>query len=362
MTQIPDVYAEVSGTIETALTLPRRAYLDDAVFDGEKAAIFRREWIVVARVEQLDHTGSFLTVDVADVPLVITRDGEGQFHALSRICRHRAMPVAAGCGTVKAFTCPYHLWRYGLDGRLLSAPAMEKSDVFDVSQLGLQRFRAEVWEGWIFVNLDENAPPLEGHFESLKSYLAADGLAGMKIVHSQSFASPWNWKVFVENFVESYHHAGPHSESLQHSNPAFGTYALDLPEGAPFMVLENPPSEGSDPFSVYAGFPTFLFAVQRGEMTTAVWFQMDLIDHSTFNVTIHILMPEPAASDPELVTFMAAVLRQIHLEDMTVCDGVQAGLASPMMVPGPLSHLERGVWQFHRYLQRKMREGANKKI
>lgn len=351
-----DVYADVSDRIETALSLPRRAYLDDAVFEDEKALVFRRDWIVVARVEQLASAGNFLSVDVADVPLVITRDGEGQFHALSRICRHRAMPVVAGCGTAKAFTCPYHLWRYGLDGRLLSAPAMEKSDCFDVSQLGLQQFRAEVWQGWIFVNLDNDAKPLAEHFAGLTPFVAADDLAGMVIVHSQTFASPWNWKVFVENFAESYHHAGPHAESLQQSNPAFGTYARELPDDAPFMVLENPPAEGSDPFSVYAGFPTFLFAVQRGEVTTAVWFRMDVIDAKNFNVTIHAMMPPSIASDADLVTFMGDILRQIHLEDISVCDGVQAGINSPVMVPGPLSHLERGVWQFHRYLQRKMRE------
>ncbi|MDO8288502.1 MAG: aromatic ring-hydroxylating dioxygenase subunit alpha [Parvibaculum sp.] len=355
MTRGSDVYEDVSGRIETALALPRLAYLDETVFEDEKASVFRREWIVVARVEQLASTGSFLSVDVADVPLVITRDGDGTFHALSRICRHRAMPVVAGCGTTKAFTCPYHLWRYGLDGRLLSAPAMEKSEGFDVSKLGLQRYRAEVWQGWIFVNLDKDAPPLVQHFEKLTPFIAADGLADMKIVHSQTFPSPWNWKVFVENFAESYHHAGPHAESLQHSNPAFGTYALELPDDAPFMVLENPPAEGSDPFSVYVGFPTFLLAVQRGDVTTAVWFQMNIIDRMNFNVTIHAMMPEAIASDASLVSFMADVLRQIHLEDIGVCDGVQAGLNSPVMVPGPLSHLERGVWQFHRYLQRKMR-------
>jgi len=352
--QAASVYAGVSDRMEAAMSLAPAAYLDKSVFEAEVEKVFRRQWMPVARVEQLGKPGDFLSVDLAGVPLVISRDEAGAIHALSRVCRHRAMPVAEGQGNVKAFTCPYHLWRYGLDGRLLSAPAMERSDTFDPAKCALPSFPVDVWEGWVFVNLDSDATPLATFMEGLTAKVAKDGLADMRIVSSLKFPSPWNWKVLIENFIESYHHIGPHSESLQQSNPAFGTYVPELPEDTNFTVLENPPVEGADPFSVYVGFPSFLLVVLRGETISAVWYQLDIRDEGYFDLTIHVLMKEPEASDRELTEGTAEILRHIHMEDIPVCEGVQAGLSSPVTVPGPLSHLERGIWHFQRYLKRMM--------
>lgn len=352
-----NIYSDVSDRMETATSLPPAAFLDRAVFEAETDRIFRRQWMPVARVEQLAKAGDFLTLDLAGVPLVVSRDEKGSLHALSRVCRHRSMPVAEGEGNAKAFTCPYHLWRYGLDGRLLSAPAMDRSEVFDRDKCGLPSYPVDVWEGFVFVNLDADAEPLAACLEGLKPLVTEDGLADMRIVSSLTFPSPWNWKVLVENFIESYHHIGPHAESLQQSNPAFGTYVPDLPEGTHFTVLENPPVEGADPFSVYVGFPAFLLVVLRGETTSAVWYRLDIRDEAYFDLTIHILMKEPEGSDAELVAGTAEVLRHIHMEDIAVCDGVQAGLSSPAAAAGPLSHLERGLWHFHRYLKQMTGNG-----
>ncbi len=352
-----NVYAGVSDRMETAMSLPPAAFRDKAVFDAETDRIFRRQWMPVARVEQLAEAGDFLTLDLAGVPLILSRDEEGALHALSRVCRHRSMPVADGEGNAKAFTCPYHLWRYGLDGRLLSAPAMEQSETFDQGKCGLPSFPVDVWEGFVFVNLDMEAAPLAVALEGLTPLVAEDGLGDMRIVSSLTFPSPWNWKVLVENFIESYHHIGPHAESLQQSNPAFGTYVPELPEGANFTALENPPVGGADPFSVYVGFPAFLLVVLRGETTSAVWYRLDIRDEASFDLTINILMKAPEASDAELVAGTAEVLRHIHIEDIAVCDGVQAGLSSPAATAGPLSHLERGLWHFHCYLKRVMGNG-----
>lgn len=350
-----DVYETVSDRMESARALPPAAFLDEAVYDAEVAKIFRREWMAVARADALAQAGSFLAVDVADTRLLITRDEAGALHALSRVCRHRAMLLEGGCGQAKAFTCPYHLWRYGLDGQLLSAPAMNGSKIFDVSAVALERYSIDIWEGWIFVNLDPYAAPLSTRMAPLSALVAGDDLAAMKVVNTQVFPSPWNWKVLVENFSESYHHIGPHAESLQQSNPAFGTYARPEADDSTYLALENPPSEGSDPFSVYVGFPMFLFAVQRGEVPTAVWFQMTPRSHASFDLVIHILMPEALAADPDIVALMSEAIRHIHLEDIGICDRVQEGLAAaPGSLPGPLSPLERGLWQFHRYLQRMM--------
>ncbi|MGE9296730.1 MAG: hypothetical protein ACQKBV_10615, partial [Puniceicoccales bacterium] len=87
----------------------------------------------------------------------------------------------------------------------------------------------------------------------------------------------------------------------------------ELPEDTNFTALENPPAEGADPLTVYVGFPCFLFAVIRGETTTATWYQMEIRDEGYFDLTVHLLMPEPQASDEEFVAGSAEILRHIHL-------------------------------------------------
>ena len=70
------------------------------------------------------------------------------------------MLVAEGRGKAHSLVCPYHHWTYGLDGHLVNAPAMEKTCDFDKKSAGLPNFKVEVWEGFIFINFDPDAPPL----------------------------------------------------------------------------------------------------------------------------------------------------------------------------------------------------------
>jgi phenylpropionate dioxygenase-like ring-hydroxylating dioxygenase large terminal subunit len=154
----------------------------------------------------------------------------------------------------------------------------------------------------------------------------------------------------VENFMESYHHIGPHAGSLQLFNPAFGTYATD--DAGAFSILENPPLAGADSFVVACIFPLTLIAVTESATPWAVWYEFDRIEHHRFLLRIHLLTRPELAAQPELVARYAEQIRHIHLEDIPVCEGVQRGYRSPLYASGPLSHLEGGLWHFHRYLQR----------
>ncbi len=175
---------------------------------------------------------------------MVTRDEAGDLHVMSRVCRHRAMLIAEGTGTVKTLSCPYHLWRYSLDGRLISAPGMEKSAQFSSDKCSLPQVRHEEWGGWVFANLSGDALPLADQIAPLKERLAPFGPQNLVIAGTIEFESPWNWKVMVENFLESYHHIGTHVETLQRSNPGLKTYGVD--SGGPFAILENPPRSDED--------------------------------------------------------------------------------------------------------------------
>ena len=344
------LYAGVCEKHTGATGLPREAYVDADVFEAEVQHVLQAGWLPVARSSSVAKPGDYCSVDPLGVPLVVSRDGAGALHVLSRVCRHRGMPVVEGHGNRKDFSCPYHLWRYALDGRFLFAPAMDRSASFDASKCDLPCVAYEEWGGWVFVNLSGTAAPLTPSLGGLHARVRNARVERLVTAAMLEFDSPWNWKIMVENFIESYHHIGPHAGSLQLFNPAFGTYATD-DDGA-FSILENPPVEGADSFVVACIFPLTLIAVTESATPWAVWYQFDRIEQARFLLRIHVLLTPEAAAQPQLVAGYAEQLRQIHLEDIPVCEGVQRGYRSPLYTSGPLSHLEGGLWHFHRHLQR----------
>ena len=345
------LYSQVAERLPLARALPREAYLDPAVFAAEVERVFRAGWLPVARDSDLAAPGDYRTVDVAGAPLVAVRDGAGEIHVMSRVCRHRGMPVVEGAGNAKAFTCPYHLWRYGLDGRLAAAPAMERSEAFVREDCALPKVATTRWGGWVFANLDGAAPPLAPRLAALEERLAPIDPASLVSVGVLEFDSPWNWKLMVENFLESYHHIGPHAQTLQLSNPGLGTYE-GLGDEA-FTVLENPPADASHaPFVVAAVFPVTLMFFTEDGSRLGVWYELDQVTQGAFRLRIHLLATPEFAAVPEFVAHYREQVAAVHAEDIPACEGAQAGVASPLYEPGPLSHLEAPLWRFHRHLRR----------
>jgi phenylpropionate dioxygenase-like ring-hydroxylating dioxygenase large terminal subunit len=126
--------------------------------------------------------------------------------AFSAICQHRGMQVVEGTGNCGSFKCPYHHWIYGLDGRLLGAPAMERTVGFDKKDFPLPALAVELWQGFVFVNFDRSASPLAPTLERYRPFVDHYDLE--RCVCPGTFTLrdlPWNWKVMFENFNDGYH-------------------------------------------------------------------------------------------------------------------------------------------------------------
>jgi phenylpropionate dioxygenase-like ring-hydroxylating dioxygenase large terminal subunit len=350
---IQAAFAGVSVDVASARALPRAAYAERDVFEAELDQVFRRGWLPVARVSEVAKPGDYRSVDPCGVPLVVTRDGAGAIHVLSRVCRHRGMPIVEGAGNAESLTCPYHRWRYRLDGRLAAASAMERSEAFDQASCALPPIAAAAWRGWVFANLDGRAAPLAPQLAALDDRLAELDPSRMVTAGVIEFDSPWNWKVMVENFLESYHHIGPHSQTLQLSNPGLGTY--EGGGGDLYTILENPPIDGEHAHLLVAAvFPLTLMAFTEGPEPLGVWYEFDRIEHQSFKLRIHLLTSEAFAAVPAFVARYRDAVTAVHLEDIPACEGVQRGVLSPLYEPGPLSHLEAAAWRFHRFLRRQL--------
>jgi len=191
---------------------------DDSIspefYELERAAIFRKTWLNVGRVEQLAKNGSYFTreIDSAGTSVVIVRDMKGEVRAFHNVCRHRGnklvwndYPREETSGTCRQFTCKYHGWRYGLEGDLTFV--QQESEFFDLdkSDFGLAPVRVELWEGFIFVNLDANAQPLKDYLGRLAAGIEGYPFHKMTQVHKYRAEVGSNWKLFIDAFMEFYH-------------------------------------------------------------------------------------------------------------------------------------------------------------
>ncbi len=336
-----------------ARALHPSCYTDPAFWRSELEHVLRPAWHPIARSDELPDVGDYRSIELFGEPVLLLRDESGRLRAFSRVCLHRAIPIVEGEGNTRRFTCPYHRWGYDLDGRLRAAPLMEQVEGFDRDGCRLPELGLEEWLGFVLVNLDPGAEPLAARVSEIERLMRPLDLAGYRLAGTLEFDSPWNWKVLVENFMESYHHLGPHVQSLQPTNPAAGTHALALDaEGA---VLENPAAPGASPFWVAHVFPTLLFvAFHDAEIRVGVWYEMKIDAMDRFRLRIHVLLPPGGAENEALVGGVLERLAQVHAEDITVCDGVWKGLGSRLFRGTALAQQEGCLVRFHRHLAERM--------
>ena len=201
--------AEFDRSIEDVLkaaTLPPDIYTSAEFLDFEAEALFMKEWLCVGRAERIPEVGDWFTVTLVDEPIIVSRDKQGDVRAMSAVCQHRSMQVCEGEGNGTTFKCPYHHWNYALDGRLLGAPAMERTEGFDKADFGLPSLQVEEWLGFIFVNFDSDAKPLAPTLERYTPFLDNYDLANAVCPGTFTLENlPWNWKVMFENFNDGYH-------------------------------------------------------------------------------------------------------------------------------------------------------------
>jgi phenylpropionate dioxygenase-like ring-hydroxylating dioxygenase large terminal subunit len=374
-------------------------------YEREREAIFARTWLNVGRVEQLPRTGSYFTreLDAARTSVVIVRVADGEVRAFHNICRHRGnklvwndFPREETSGTCRQFTCKYHGWRYGLDGALTFI--QQESEFFDVdkSDYGLVAVQCEVWEGFIFVNLDaDNETPLAEYMGELGAGLAGYPFDRMTQVYKYRAEVGSNWKLFIDAFAEFYHAPVLHSKQavadesrkLQgYGYEALG-YVLEGPHGMvsswggmsppkdldmvkpvervlrsglfgpwdqPDIGLEDPlppalnparhPKWGSDSFVFFPNFMVLIW--ERNWYLTYHYWPTSYNSH-IFEGTLYFVPPKNATE--RLRQELAAVtFKEYALQDGNTLEATQTMLESRAVATFPLNDQEILLRQLHK--------------
>ena len=188
-----------------------RIYTDPTIFEEERSRIFANVWNFVCHESELPDPGCYRTAIIADFPLLLVRQEDGSIKGFYNICRHRQAQVVRSCsGQAKAFQCFYHLWTYGLDGRLMGVTLPEgyANTGFEATEFGLREIRVESVGGLIFVCLSDSTGSLREYLGEvapvLESYTPPEGF---EVFHLHQSEIKTNWKLFFENNSERYHTA-----------------------------------------------------------------------------------------------------------------------------------------------------------
>jgi choline monooxygenase len=344
--------------LERASTIPALWYRDPRVEELERGAVFGSTWQVVGRLEQVLEKGHFFTAEVAGEPIVIVRDEDGNLRAFFNVCRHHAaavVPEAQGCA--KQFRCPYHGWTYGIDGTLRGMVEFDGVCNFDRATNGLVPVAVDIWENFVFVNLDGRATSLREFLGPVPGLVAPLELT--KKLHyfdRRVYTLNCNWKVYVDNYLDGGYHV-PHAHKGLSSVIEYTKYTIENFERACLQSSPLSADEGTATgiaatrqgraFYLWI-YPNFMINAYEGVMDTNLVVPLG-IDKCAVVFDYYFADTSGAAEAHNRASI--AVSEKVQDEDMGICDAVQRGLHSRAYVAGRLSvRREAGEHLFHRLL------------
>ncbi len=347
-----------------AYTLPAAWYVDERIARLERQHVFGGTWQVVARVDQLQRPGQFVTTQLAGEPLVIVRSDDGQLRAFYNVCRHHAAAVVTESeGSARLFRCPYHGWSYGLDGALKGAPEFDGVCGFDRGQNGLVPAQVADWEQFVFVNLDPRATPLAEFLGGLVGRIAPLRLSSLHFFERRSYSLNCNWKVFVDNYLDGGYHV-PHLHKALNSVLEYKQYTIECEDGyclqsSPMVAGDEDPATSATRLGERAWYfwqyPNFMINLYKGYMDTNLVLP-DGVDRCT--VVFDFYFDDVSEGGAERNRESIAVGERVNDEDVGICESVQRGLHSRAYVAGRLSvRREAGEHLFHRLLANDLKRG-----
>jgi phenylpropionate dioxygenase-like ring-hydroxylating dioxygenase large terminal subunit len=360
-------------TFENSDTLPAEIYTSEEFLDFERRALFDHEWLCVGLASEIPRPGDWFTKTVNGEPVIVVRGKDGEVRALSAVCQHRAMQVCEGAGNDTKFTCPYHHWSYGLDGRLLGAPAMERTRDFDKSDWGLPRLRLEIWNGFVFVNFDEEAKQLAPTLSRYAPYLEHYDLENSICPGTFTLEGlSWNWKVMFENFNDGYHANRLHKYVQDFCPSDKSAFPVPWDDASNVIFREagyvhidagfNPTHKALLPVypqlteeerwrSTFALIPPTLCVGTAPDQ--AFFFIVRPITAGTIDIEVGYLFHPTAVDHPlfdQLLEASDAGVQVFIRQDQDATTKVQAGLSSRFAPRGRYSWQEESHVQFNRWL------------
>lgn len=329
-------------------SLDARYYTDPAIFDRELQGLLSRTWQFAGHASQVPNVGDYFAFEIAGQSLFCIRGRDGVIRTFYNVCQHRAHELVRETGNTRVVVCPYHAWTYELTGQLRAGPNIKSVPGFDRGQICLTEVRTEDFNGFIFVNLDDDTAPMDewypGVREEIRAYVPdVDTLAPLEWVE---IPETCNWKVSVENYSECYHCPINHQTFaegvirpetydilqmndgyvLRHTTECQSLEAMTYP-----VDLDS--NEHAGEYRSWFLWPMVSFQCYPGNVLNTYHWRAHDVDHCT----VWRGWYTKGGAESDVIRGLAVQDRQTTVEeDIRLVESVHRGLNSRGYRPGPL--------------------------
>lgn len=207
------------------LVTPDR-YYEPGYAKREMDHMWSRVWQLACLEGEVENVGDYVEYQIGPWSVLVVRESQGSLKAYHNVCLHRGRKIKLGSGTARELRCPYHAWTWSLDGQIKDVPERLEYCPFDDADVALREIQVDVWNKWVFVNLDPQAGPLEEFLAPVAEKLEPYDLDQMYVRWNRSKMIGCNWKNSVDAFNEAYHARYLHPEGNGFLN--FANYPVTL--------------------------------------------------------------------------------------------------------------------------------------
>lgn len=251
---VPPRFREQAPYLGSDDDIPAERYTARRWHDLEKRYLWRKVWQYACRAEQLPDDGSYIVYDIADDSYLIVRTPSGEIRAFVNACLHRGRQLKTYEGRCSEIRCPFHGFAWNLDGTFKDAPAEwdfpHLVERVKDGQFSLPEAKVGVWSGFVFINPDPGAEPLEEFLGDLTQEFERWDLEGRYLQAHVAKVVRCNWKIAQEAFSEAYHVNATHPQSSAYIGDTnsrvdvFDRWARHVtPSGTPSPLLAWEPTE-----------------------------------------------------------------------------------------------------------------------
>jgi carnitine monooxygenase subunit len=330
-------------------SLRAEAYTDPAWFSADQQEILCKSWQWVCHAEKVRAPGTYTTTQIAGQPVAVVRDEQGILRAFYNVCQHRAHPVLVGEGSVRRIVCPYHAWRYRLDGQLAGAPHTADLKDFTTDAIRLHSVRVEEFAGFVFVNLAPAGPSLRELSGALGAEIRhwAPDVEQLTFAHRLSYEIKSNWKNVVDNFLECYHCPVAHKDFCTlvdmktYKVTTHGIYSSHMADAG---RTENSAYDTSSAkvrtHAVWWLWPNTCLMRYPGRSSMIVLHIIPVAAERTLETYDFFLeTPQPDDLERQAIHYLDTVLQ---VEDIALVENVQRGMNTPAFTQGRIVHDPQG--------------------
>jgi phenylpropionate dioxygenase-like ring-hydroxylating dioxygenase large terminal subunit len=240
--------------------IPAGRYFDEEFFALESEKVWKHAWQPACHLDEIPNVGDFREYRVLEQSYLIVRESATSVKAFRNACRHRGTALGTGSGSFanQQITCPFHGWRYNLDGSIsyVYGASYFPRNCTSRDELALRDIRVGVRYGFVWINPDPNGGAFEDAFHGIEKALDPLRLDLMHMEWWHRVEMKGNWKIAQEAFFESFHQMQTHPEVVKFKRDADvnfelqANYATD-PQGHGWLSDANRGDQPDSSFMEY---------------------------------------------------------------------------------------------------------------